>query len=81
MVSGKGVELVPEKTAAITNYPIPCDLSSLQILVGLIGWYHKFIPHLAELADPLYSLQRKNVAWAWTEECQQSVERLRSALQ
>ncbi|KAI2644373.1 Retrovirus-related Pol polyprotein from transposon 17.6 [Labeo rohita] len=54
VVSGKGVEVDPEKTAAITNYPIPCDPPSLQ---------------------------RKKVAWTWTEECQQSVEKLKAALQ
>lgn len=81
VVSGKGVEADPEKTSAITNYPVPHDIHSLQRFVGMIGWYHKFIPHFAELAAPLYQLQRKGVTWEWTEKCQESMERLKEALQ
>ncbi|GAA6087732.1 uncharacterized protein LOC114451186 [Tachysurus ichikawai] len=78
---GKGVEVDPEKTSAIANYPVPHDIHSLQWCVGMIVWHHKFILHFAELAAPLYQLQQKGVTWEWTEKCQQSMERLKVALQ
>ncbi|GAA6072187.1 uncharacterized protein LOC118598098, partial, partial [Tachysurus ichikawai] len=80
VASGKGVEVDPEKTSAIANFPVPHNIHSLQRFVGIVGWYHKFIPHFAELAAPLYQLQQKGVTWEWMEKCQQSMERLKVAL-
>ena len=45
----------------------------------MIGWYSKFIAHLAEYKAPLTKLLRKDVRWQWHEEQQQAFERLKFA--
>lgn len=81
VISEEGVQLEPEKTKAVAEYRPPQNLKSLQCFLGLAGWYHKFIPHFADITAPLNNLKRKGVKWEWTKECQNSMDVIKHALQ
>jgi hypothetical protein len=49
----------PSKEEAIRDAPIPFTKKQVRSFLGLIGFYHKFIPNFAEIALSLTYLMRK----------------------
>lgn len=80
VVSKDGVKVDSGKVAAISEFPTLKNLLELQRFLGMVGWYHKFIPHFANLATQLNHLKRKGVKWVWTRETQLGFENLKHAL-
>ena len=80
VVSSNGVQPNPDKVIAILDYSAPTTLKQLEHFIGMVAWYHKFIPNFADIAEPLYQLRRKDVPWSWTPTCQSAFDTLRFAL-
>jgi len=55
-----GVEVQPEKVAAVQNWPTPQNLTELRSFVGLCSYYRRFISEFANVAATLHELTRKN---------------------
>ena len=49
-------------------------------MLGLIGYYHKFIPAYSDLVRSLTQLTHNNIPFIWTNQCQKSSELLKEAL-
>ena len=80
IISGKGIEPVPEKLESIKKMPAPTTPKEVKQFLGLIGYYRKFVPRFADIARPLTSLTKKDIEFHWTEKCQASFELLNEAL-
>ena len=77
---GKSITPMPEKLACIKEMPPPKTPKEVKQFLGLIGYYHKFIPRFSDLARPLNALTRKDVPFEWTPICQESFELLKISL-
>ena len=76
----KGITPMPEKLACIREMPPPKTQKEVKQFLGLIGYYHKFIPRFSDLAQPLNALTRKNVSFEWTPISQEFFELLKTSL-
>jgi len=77
VVGRDGVATDPEKVRAVRDWAIPVDLSELQALLGLVGYYRQYIPDFAGIAQPLNHLTAKGICWQWTYTEQQAFDHLK----
>ncbi|GFS27419.1 Pol polyprotein [Elysia marginata] len=82
IVSEGKVQPDNEKTQKITDLKEPTTKKEVKRVLGLLGYYRRFVPNYSQIAQPLTDLTRKAQPnkVKWTEECQNSLERLKGVL-
>jgi DNA-binding transcriptional regulator PaaX len=58
----------------------PTNASEIWSLLGLAGYYHRFIKDFSKIAKPMTRLLEKNKDFNWAEECQANFEELKKRL-
>ena len=81
IVSNKGVEVDPEKVAAVSKMKSPRSINELRAILRLVGFYRRFIRDFGKIAAPLYKLLNKKERFTWSKELESAVEQLKQALQ
>nr|XP_054930704.1 uncharacterized protein LOC129386641 [Dermacentor andersoni] len=76
-VSSEGIAPLQAKVDAIVHAATPTDTSMLRSFLGLVEYYAKFIPHLAEEVEPMRRLLRKDVHFEWYDAAEKSFARMR----
>ena len=55
-VSSQGIQPRPERVKAVKEFPTPTSWRKLREFLGLVNFYHHFIPKCASILGPLNSL-------------------------
>ena len=88
-VDEKGILPAADRVEAITSFPAPDTLKKAQRFVGMVNYYFRFVPKLAEILIPLHShiaemekLRKKNrkFAFSWPDSCNDAFNRAKEAL-
>ena len=80
LLSGDGIQPLPITVGKIEHQTKPTDVKKLRSFLGLVNYYREFLPKMAEIATPLYTLTRKGVHWNWTRDCEESYRTLCTTL-
>ena len=80
IVGKDGIRPNPDKVDTIRNYPVPTNCNEVRSFVALVSYYRCFVKDFATIASPLNALLKKGVQFAWSDECQVSLESLRDLL-
>ena len=65
IVGRRGLECEPKKIEDVKVWPIPDCLRSVRQFLGFVGYYRRFVPGFADLAEPLVALTGKDVPFVW----------------
>ena len=73
-VDANGVSPTEEKVKAILDFPQPVKYGQLSEFLGIVNFYHRFIPKCSEIAKPLYELlklhnSKKNSSKSIQQQC------------
>lgn len=80
IVDKNGLHPCPKKVEAIMKAPAPTNVSEVQSFLGLINYYRKFIPFMADTCAPLYTLLKKNTKFVWGKEAQEAFENVKEKM-
>src|ERR1044072_7841742 len=80
MISSRGIEANPNKCRAIIEMRSPTSVLEVQRLNGKLAALARFIPQSAGKSSPFFRCLKKNLAFKWTEECEQSFQSLKTLL-
>lgn len=90
-VDENGILPASERVEAITSFPAPDSLKKAQRFVGMINYYFRFVPKLAEILIPLHShiaemerVKKKNrnrkLEFHWPDSCNDAFNQAKEAL-
>ncbi len=80
LIDQEGIRPDPSKLAAIDKFPVPSDVSSLRIFLGVASYYRRFVPSYSRLAAPLHRLLKKGVKWHWAADEQKAMREIQDSL-
>lgn len=76
----RGTEASPGKVKAVQNLPIPQSVKDVRSFLGLAPFSRRLVPNFADIANPLTQVTKKDKIWDWNQECQESLDKLKSKL-
>ena len=84
VISAKRVATDEGKIEAIKTWPTPKTVMEVRSFLGFMGYYCRFIPKFAQVAQPLHELTsgenggKKKAAIKWDSWCQQAFDDLKA---
>ncbi|KAM7300305.1 uncharacterized protein ISCGN_020869 [Ixodes scapularis] len=79
-VSAEGIAPLQAKVDAIAHAAVPSEPGMLRSFLGLVEYYARFVPRLAEEAEPMRRLLRKGVPFVWDAAADGSFTRVKRLL-
>ncbi|XP_043211322.1 uncharacterized protein K02A2.6-like [Amphibalanus amphitrite] len=81
IISKQGVAVNPDRIKALRELRAPASLKDLQAMLGLFGFYSRFVPAYSTLVEPLRCLLRKGAPpFQWTGELQAVMDDVRQRI-
>ncbi|XP_027772378.1 uncharacterized protein LOC114076878 [Solanum pennellii] len=80
VVSDNGVEVDARKTEDVKNWTKPVTPTDIGILLGLVGYYRRFVEGFSSNATSLIALTKKKAMFEWMQTFEKSFQELKNRL-
>ncbi|XP_057444393.1 uncharacterized protein LOC130736597 [Lotus japonicus] len=80
MITRRGIEANPDKCKAILEMQSPTSVKDVQKLTGRIAALARFLPCSGNKSAQFFQCLRKNKAFQWTTECEETFQNLKEHL-
>jgi hypothetical protein len=70
----------PRKVQEVMDWKPPKSVHQIRSLLGLAGYYRRFIPDFSRITKPISELLKKGVKFVWSEACEKAFHTLRQHL-
>jgi hypothetical protein len=69
-----------DKVEAIEKVPSPTSADQVHTFIGMVNYYHKFVPNVSTILHPLYHLIKKDTEFVWNTTCETAFQRIKAEL-
>lgn len=80
IITENGVRMDPKKMEAVDNLNIPKNPKEVKSLMGMMGYYRRFIKNFGIISAPINNLLKKTTVFKWSEECDKAFNTLKQKL-
>lgn len=80
LLTENGLAIDSTKLEPILNYPRPKSIREVRRLMGLMGFYQKFIKSYSHITAPITDLLKKSKKFKWTDAAEHALDELKSVL-
>jgi hypothetical protein len=80
VLSAKGVAIDPGKVKDILNWKPPTSVHEVQSFLGMVGYYHRFIPDFSKVAQPIIELLKNQTKFVWYPKSEKAFRILKKLL-
>ena len=79
-ISKRGIETIDEKVKPILEALSPKDKTQLKSFLGMLQYYHRHLPNLSSILEPLHELLRNDQNWTWGQRQHDAFEEAKKSL-
>ena len=69
-----------DRCLAISEMAAPKDVPGARRLLGILGYYRRYVQNFSRIATPITALLKDDAEWIWSDECQEAMEKFKTAL-
>lgn len=87
-VNSEGISPLTTRVQAIKDLPKPTSVRQIQKFLGMVNYYHRFIPKIAKIVAPLHQhianlqkLSKTKKIFSWNKTCENAFEQAKKSLQ